>query len=152
MLKFLSGSVLQAAADAFATAELATGLANANLAYRIRGIVVAWPSPVEVDSDCAVQILRRTPSALVGLGDRTLIYAQQRLMRLTTSGIFEYDIFTETFYPKDLDFLIVEDPIFLSIDSSSTGAANSAAARIYYEEVRITALEKVTSLAESLNA
>lgn len=152
MLKFLSGTVTQGSADAFATAEIATGLANANLAYRIRGITLNWPSAVEVDADMQVQLARRTPAALLGLADRTLLWLRTRQTFLTTSGLIVVERVVEQLYPRDLDLLIVEDPIHICIDSTGTGVANTAVCRIYYEEARITPLEKVTALSESLNA
>jgi len=152
MLKFLSGSVTQGSADAFATAEIATGLANANLGYRVRGIQLSFPSPVEVDSDVVIQLARRTPTAALSFSDRTLLWSYSRFLRLTTSGLLVYDNPIIWNIPKDMELIIVEDPIHILVDSSSTAAANAASARIYYEEVKLTALEKVTALAESLNA
>jgi len=152
MLKFLSGSVTQGSADAFATAEIATGLANANLGYRVRGIQFSFPGPVEVDSDIVIQLARRTPTAALGFSDRTLLWSFARYVKLTTSGIFVYDNPVIWTIPKDMELIIVEDPIHILVDSSSTGLANVASARVYYEEVKLTALEKVTALAESLNA
>jgi hypothetical protein len=152
MLKFLSGTVTQGSADAFATAEMATGLANANLAYRVRGIIVHWPGTVEVDSDIQVQLCRRTPAALLGLADRTLLWLRQRQLIITTSGQTFYERVTSEFFSRDLDLLIVEDPVHISIDSTTTGLSNTAVMRVYYEEVKVTPLEKVTALSESLNA
>lgn len=151
-LKFLGGSVTQGSADAFATAEIATGLSNANLAYRVRGIVWNWASPVEVDAAYYAQLVRRTPAALVGLADRTLLWAQRWTRQITTSGTFLQAGFEFVSFPRDFDLIIVEDPIYLSIDSDTSGLANVLGVRIYYEEQRITELEKVRALAESLNA
>lgn len=152
MLKFLSGTVTQGSADAFAVAEMATGLANANLGYRVRGITVQLPGNVEVDSDVQVQLCRRTPSALLGITDRTLLWAFQRAISITTSGMITYERFVERWFSRDLDLLIVEDPIYFAIDSTATSLSNTATCRVYYEEVKMTPLEKVTALSESLNA
>jgi len=152
MLKFLSGSVTQGSADAFATAEIATGLANANLGYRVRGIVLAWPGPVETDADYIIQLARRTPSAALSLTDRTLLWTATRYIKLTTSGIFTYENPSIWLFPKDLGLLIVEDPIHILIDSTGTSLSNAASCRIFYEEEKLTPLEKVSALAESLNA
>jgi len=152
MLKFLSGAVTQSAADTFTAAEMATGLSNVNLAYRIRGIMLQFPGPVEVDSFVTIQLARRSSASALSLGDRTLIWQMTKTIKLTTSGIFVYEPEPYIPIPKDLELLIVEDPIYIFCNSGTTGVANTARARIFYEEVRITDLAKVTALAESLNA
>lgn len=151
-MKFLAATVTQASNDAFATAEMATGLANLSLGYRVRGIVFQMPVLPEVDCDCDVQLVRRTPTALVNIADRTLIWSHNVIKQLTTSGTFIFSQFVSWIFPKDLEMLIVEDPIFLSIDSTTTSASNTARVRVFYEEVKLSETAKLAALTESLNA
>lgn len=152
MLKFLSGAVTQGSADAFATASIATGLANLSAGYRIRGITYDLPNPVEVDSNLQVQLVRRLPTALINLADRRLIDYYNRVTLITTSGIIQLGTVVEKWFPKDLELLIVEDPIYFSIDSATTSLSNVATVKVYYEDVRLSETAKLSQLAESLNA
>lgn len=152
MLKFLSGSVTQSAADTFTQAEIATGLANASLGYRIRGIIWGFPTPVEVDAQYIIQLTRRSATATAALSDRTLIAQRTRTIKITTSGSWLIDGDDRDWYSKDLELLIVEDPIFIACASATTSAANTGRVRIYYEEVRLSETAKLAALTESLNA
>jgi hypothetical protein len=150
--KFISGSVTQGSADAFATASITTGIASVNLGLRIREIVVSWPSLVEVDANVQFEIMRRLPTAIVGVSDRRSVITQTRQIALTTSGLVVNDLITRIAYPKDLDLMIVEDPIYFSVDSNGTSLSNVIVCRIYYEEVRMTDVQKLSALQESANA
>lgn len=151
-LKFLSATLTQGSADAFTTVEIPTGLSNVNLGYRVRLIECSLPLFVEVDSQIEIALVRRTPTATPGIGDRTLIWQSRWQIGLTTSGIYLASRWVKDFYPRDLEMLIVEDPIHLCIDSNGTSASNACGIRVWYEEVRLTELQKVTALSESLNA
>lgn len=150
--KFLSMSVTQGSADAFATASISTGIASVNLGLRVRAIEIYWPSPVEVDAEYDVEICRRLPTALLGMGDRRSLFFRTRHVKLTTSGIFVWNNVEYQPYPKDLELLVVEDPIYLSVDSTGTSASNQVTGRLYYEEVRLTDVQKLSALQESANA
>lgn len=150
--KFLSGSVVQGSADAFATAAIATGIASVNLGLRVRRIEFSIPYPAEVDSSIDVEVTRRLPTAMLGLADRrSLIYRNYKMM-LTTSGQVIWPQVIAHDFPKDFELLIVEDPIYLSVDSTGTSATSTLVARIYYEEVRLTDVQKLSALQESANA
>lgn len=152
MLKFLSGSVTQGSADAFATASIATGLANASLGYRVRGIRFQYPSFVEADNFIQLQLVRRIPTAIVADTDRTLIWGNTRQFGITTSGVGYASMFDWFAFDRDLDLLIVEDPIYFSADSNGTSNADTFRVRVYYEEVRLSETAKLAALTESLNA
>jgi hypothetical protein len=152
MIKFLSGSVTQASADAFATAAIPTGIASVNLGLRVRAIEYGWGALVETDASYNFEICRRLPTALLGLADRRSLFQQNLQASITTSGAFVTEMIRRFLFPKDLDLMIVEDPIYFSIDSNGTSASNVAIARIYYEEVRLTDVQKLSALQESANA
>lgn len=152
MLKFLSATVTQGSADAFATTSVATGLANASLGYKVRGITYQCPAFVETDCDFQLQVVRRVPTAIVAITDRTLVHALDFNLIITTSGQQIYPRLREFWFDDNLDLLLVEDPIYFSIDSSGTSATNAARVRIYYEEVRLSETAKLAALTESLNA
>lgn len=150
--KFLSGSVVQGSNDAFATAAIATGIAAVNLGLRVRGFEFSLPFAVETDSNIEMEVTRRLPTAMLGLADRRSMFYQKRHLIITTSGLAIYDQVTRYAVPKDLELLIVEDPIYLSIDTNGSSTTNTLVARIYYEEVRLTDVQKLSALQESANA
>jgi len=152
MLKFLSGAVTQSAADTWTVAEMATGLANATLGYRVRGFVFGLPAPVEVDSELEIIIGRRSMATAPTIADRTLLWIFNYIRDLTTSGLIDMQRYPFVPIDKDLDLLIVEDPIYIGCGSATTGLANTARVRLYYEEVRLTETAKLAALTESLNA
>lgn len=151
-IQWLSGSVTQGSADAFASAEVATGLSTVNTGYRVREIWYFLPAFVEVDSDITMQWSRRSATALVSSTDRRLLHSATKQVAITTSGQFVQDRVLRFEFPKDLDLIIVEDPIYLLIDSTGTSLANILSARIYYEQVRLTETQKLAALSESANA
>lgn len=151
-LKFLSATVTQGSADAFATVSMATGLANLNAGFRVRAIDFQFPLLVGADCQVDLQLLRRVPTAIVAATDRTLIWSKQRVCELTTSGMIVYSLNDYTAFDRDMDLLIVEDPIYFSIDSNGTSATNNGRCRVYYEEVRLSETAKLAALTESLNA
>ncbi|MND07381.1 hypothetical protein D3C83_293060 [compost metagenome] len=51
-----------------------------------------------------------------------------------------------------MDLRVVEDPLYLQIDSSATSASNVGAVRILYEEVTIREIDRLSLLAETLSA
>lgn len=153
MLKFLSGTVTQGSADAFATASLATGLAGLNQGYRVRRIELAWTATlVETDAFYQAEISRRLPTAILALTDRRSLFYDILQVSVTTSGAWVRSNISRYDYPRDLDLMIVEDPLYISVDSNGTSAANPVTFRIYYEEVRMTDLAKLAALQESTNA
>lgn len=152
-IKFLSGTVTQGSADAFATASVSTGLAGLNQGYRVRGIEVQWPATlIETDGFYQFEIARRQPTAILAVADRRSLYYQLLQIAITTSGSWVRDSVTRVWYPKDMELMIVEDPIYFSVDSNGTSASNGITCRIYYEEVRMTDLAKLAALQESTNA
>lgn len=151
--KFLSVTHTQGSADAFVTTALPTGVGGSpRAALRVRAIQISWPAVAEVDSIYQAEIMRRLPTAIVGTADRRSMWVQTRQVAITTSGSWTQDAVEWTFYPRDFDLLIVEDPIYFSSDSNGTSATNAFGARIWYEPVNLTETEKLAALNESANA
>lgn len=151
-LKFLAGTVTQSGADTFTSAEISTGLANVNVGLRVRMFELYMPAPAEVDSTVTLQLARRSITASLAVTDRRLMVSHTNVVRLTTSGMYSEGIVQRIILPRDMDFLIVEDPIYIGLGSATTSIANIGSARIFCEEVRLSDLAKVSALAESANA
>lgn len=151
-LQFFTGSATQGSADAFVQTSIATGLANISAGYRVRGITWQHTALAEVDCNLQLQLNRRSATAVLSLTDRRVIHYRNIVRQLTTSGLVDTDVVREFWFDQDLDLLIVEDPVYLVLDSASTGAANDAYVKVYYEQVRLTETQKLAALSESLNA
>lgn len=150
-LKWLIATVTEGSADAFAEAEFATGLSGiARTAYRIRRI--EWQISAMPNVSCELQVaLRRNSSAAISaFSSQSVIAGLFRAIRFTTSGAANQEIFPNAQnYSRDLDLLIVEEALFLQIDSNATSAACSAICRIGVENRSITDNERLQILATS---
>lgn len=151
-LRLLTTTVTQSAADTFTAGELATGLSNVNLAFRVRMIEILMPAMAEVDSLVTCQIARRSVTAVLPLTDRRLLWSETNVVKLTTSGLVLQQAIYRVVLPRDLDLLVVEDPLYCAVHSATTSIANVASFRLMGEDVRLTDLQKVSALAESANA
>lgn len=153
-LKFLYGSVTQGGADAFAEAEIATGLSNVTrTAYRIR--TLEWLIPSLPGADSFVQVvLRRNSAAAIEIStNNAIIGSVQRSAELTTSGMTLQEVFpNRQVFDRDMELLIVEETLYLDVDSSTTGNVNTAAVRIGYETRTITENERLSIQAATASA
>jgi len=148
-LKFLLLSATQGSADAFVEAEGSTGLSNVTrTAYRIRSI--EWVLPILPGAaDCFIQaVLRRNSAASISMSaSNAVIAACQRAQELTTSGIGVQELFpNRQVYDRDMELLIVEESLFLDVDSNGTSASNAVLCRIGYETRTITENERLSVL------
>lgn len=152
-LRWLLGQATQGSADAFVEAEIATGLSNVTRsAFRIRRI--EWYTPGVIGADSSVTMtLRRTSAASVSfLAANAMIGGRWVSTELTTSGMFTYEPFITIPYAKDEELLIVEETLFLQLDSTGTGNANTGAVRIGYEVRSITETERLSILSLTASA
>jgi hypothetical protein len=152
-LKWLAAQAVQGSADAFAEAEFQTGLSNVTkTAYRIRRI--EWILPAMPGVDCALDaVIRRNSAAAMAIGglSNVLIAAKRRQVELVTSGMVMQELVIAEDYRKDMELLIVEESLFLDIDSTSTSAANTVSIRIGYETRTITENERLSIQAATAN-
>lgn len=153
-LAYLTGSVAQGSADAFAQAEIATALTGVgNFAYRVRELLFELPNAAVIAAatdQIEVALSRRSKSAMPVITDRDVIAKIAFGRQFTTSG----DSVTETVrrltFSEDDELLIVEDPIYLLCDSAATALSSTFYCRIGYERVSISAVDRLTLLTQSL--
>jgi hypothetical protein len=139
---FLLATATQGSADAFAQTTITTGLSLiGNNAYQIRGIHYAHSKLLAVDNvEMTLGLARRSKTATPNWTDPDCIWYYTKGTELATSGAF----ITESggmWVPPGPTY-IVEDYIYLQIDSSNTSASNSVLIRIEYDLVRITDAER----------
>lgn len=144
-LKWLAASATQGSADAFVEAEFSTGLSNVTRsAFRIRRIEWLLPSPIGADSFIQAQLARSTQTSIIGTLPNSIIANRVRVMELTTSGMALIETTVGENYARDMEFLIVEESLFLRLDSNGTSAANTVSVRIGYEVRTITENERLS--------
>jgi len=144
-LKWLIATATQGSADAFVENEFQTGLSNVTrTAFRIRRI--EWGLPLLIGADCSflVQLGRNSQAAITTTLGNPVINTVFRSMELTTSGMVVQDNSPWIAYARDEELLIVEESLFLRLDSTGTSASNSCACRIGYEQRTITENERLS--------
>lgn len=154
-LKYIRGSVTQGSADAYKQEAVTTGLSGeTKKAYRVLHALLEWTiAPDAADADMIqCQFTRKSQAAVVQVSDKSLIYAKKLQVELATSGAFLFPfIWREDFPHDDGDiFLIVEDPIYIAIDSTAVGTL-AMHYSLAYEEVAIAEDDRLNLLVSSLS-
>lgn len=149
-LKWLIATATQGSADAFVEAEFNTGVGEGTrTALRIRRIEWFLPNLPGADSNI-IAVLRRNSASATVLNSPAVIAAIQRTCELTTSGMNTVENFPNSQrYERDEDLLIVEQSLFLDLDSNGTSASNACVVRIGYETRSVTENERLSILASS---
>ena len=157
-LQVLGGSVTQSAADTFTEAEITTGLggvqSGGGLAYRVKRIEFGFPDTAEVDSQILLALNRKSTTSMGATiqAQRYNIALARRNIKLTTSGMIIWNREESQRYSDEDNYLIVEDPIYFACGSVTTGAANVATFRIFYQQIAIRELERLQILASYATA
>jgi hypothetical protein len=151
-LSYLTASATQGSADAFVQAEMATALSGiGNVAYRVREVLFEFSSIINgVSSDIAACIARRSKAAMPNVTDRDVLVKIWMQVKFTTSGAQNQHQVQRLTFTEDDELLVVEDPLYLVVDSASTALSNVVYARIGYERVSISALDRLSLLTQSL--
>lgn len=145
----LVGTATQGSADAFVSASVATALSGqTSRAFRVNFINFEFTNRPAAGSDFEVALVRRDKTAMPTSYDVDVICKYRQLYALTTSGAIMIDR-TWQFTPTG-DLLIVEDPIYLMIDSTSTSVSNNVVISLDYELVTISEVDRLTLLTQSL--
>lgn len=147
----------QGSADAFVQAEVETGLnqvgIGGKIAYRILEIGVQFQLMVEVDSWVGLSLTRQSMSALPNMNERSLIYKETRQVAITTSGQMYVPDLVSRWQPLEAqNLIIVENPIYVQVDSDGTSNANTVYGYVLYEQVAITETERLALIAQSLGS
>lgn len=148
--KWLVGTASQGSNDAFVEAEIATGLSNvARTAYRVR--VIEWYHSSLPGVDCQLEmILRRNSAAAISWTSQAVIAGLRKYVDFTTSGAVRDEAFPNArHYSKDTELLIVEETLYLDVDSNATSQQNQVIVRVGVETRSITDNERLAILAAS---
>lgn len=153
-LKYLRGTVVQGGADAFKQESVTTGLSGeTRKAYRVLHALLEWSGvPTDSADMCLVQFTRKSQSAEVNVNDKSVIFKMKDSAAITTSGGFTTNLVRRVDFPhEDGDtFLIVEDPLYIAIDSTAIGTLTMSYS-LAYEEVSISEDDRLNLLVASLS-
>lgn len=155
----LTFTATEGSADAFVQEEIETGLQVANVtgvktstAYRIIEIVAKVTALPFVDG-CYFDLTftRQSKAATPTLADRTLIWAYSREVELATSGAFPQEQIVRWQPAPGTNVLIVENPIYVQLDSGATSLSMSTTGYILYEPVTVSEVDRLALLSQSLS-
>lgn len=152
-LAYLTGTATQGSADAFVEAEIATALQGlSNVAFRVRELLFELPNVGNATGGPNIEaaISRRSKAAMPNITDRDVIAKIFHQANFTTSGAMNMERVRRLTFTEDDELLIVEDPVYLDVDSNATSAANTVRVRIGYERASISAVDRLTLLTQSL--
>lgn len=138
-LKYTKGSITQGSADAFVQGSITTALAGVTgLCWRVRELVLEVPNGTAAAANFEVAFTRKSFSAMPAMTEKSVIFRYKRSFSMTTSGASVLENVLRWSYPSDsADFLVVEDPVYVQLDSASTTLANVLSWSIGYEEAKI---------------
>lgn len=150
----IEGTVTQGGADAFAEAQIQTGLEGQTAnAFAVQAITYEFDTThlfVGATCDIELSLTRRTKSAMPNITDTDLIHKwHYGSFFVTGVGQAVQPPLLQEWRPPG-DVLIVEDPLFLQIDSSNTALTSTAVVVIEFEIVSIDALSRLQLLTLSL--
>lgn len=153
-IKFLRGSLVQGANDAFVTSVIENPFAGLERdAFRLRSIEIEWPGATAVNGcDWEFALGRVAMAAAVpALSALGVMYRQKR--RLTVAGAAGMIYVTHVdriVFPEDDEILAVESSLHVAFDSSATALTNTLFYRIGYDSKRISETEKLNLRLDAL--
>lgn len=146
---YIIATATQGSNDAFAQTSVTTGLSLiGNLGYQVRGIHFQHSALQAVNGvELVLALTRRSKTASAGYVDPDCIWSEIITVQMATSGLHRSPR-TGVWVPPGPVY-IVEDSIFLQIDSTGTSAQNAVTIRIEYDIVRVTDAERNALLART---
>lgn len=166
-MPFLTSTITQGAADAFVENQINTGLSGiTNQAIRLLRVDVEFDAAAAVRpfagagaaQDVEISLTRRGKSASPLITDNQVLMKIHRGLQLWTAvGIAIFDQILSWSAPApdatkldDGAVLVIEDPVYLQLDSFGTGVALVGSCRIEYDTVKITTEDRLRLLELSL--
>jgi hypothetical protein len=155
----LTVTALSGGADAFVQAEMATALTGIKgtafkvleLSYEfVLPAVSVFPQGAAASQDVQISLTRRTKTAVPNLGDVDLIHKWAWSAAYYTAANVNPPFPKVGRYQPPGEILIVEDPLYLQLDSTATTATWSVVVNLEYEVVKISDIDRLSLLTLSL--
>jgi hypothetical protein len=154
LVQMASITVTQGSADAFATAELQTGISTASrygwlidrVEFQIQAGVTAFP--VTADGDYEIQLVQGSvPTALLAFTDANLVANNKRGFVGTAAAAVAYTFDLKDMWMAPENLVIVDPSVHIAIDSANSGVALVGSLRIYYYPVELSELDILRMIA-----
>lgn len=154
----ITATATQGAADAFVQANIATALAGiSGQAFKVNEITFDilpaatnhFPAAVAALQVLEMCVSRRSKTAMPTLADADVIVKRRWGGLGAATGFNRFDMIS-SWAPTGL-VRIVEDPLYLILDSAGTTVAWTVVVSIDYEVVRISDIDRLTLLTASLD-
>jgi hypothetical protein len=151
------GTATQGSADAFVEASIQTALqGQTKNAYKITAVTYEFAVPNVFNAgggaanDVELCLTRRTKTAMPDIDDVDVIKKWKfGSVALTGVGQIVQPPLIGIWVPE-LETIIVEDPIYMQLDSTATTVTITANLAIEYELVQISEVDRLTLLTQSL--
>lgn len=155
-LSYLSATLTQGGADAFAQTTIATALSGqTKTAYLLREICWEFTGVFGFHradaSEISLSLTRKSFAAMPTLLEKAIISKWKRTFGYATSGFAAGDTVIRVPFDADEAPIIVEDPIYAQIDSTATTEVNVVVVRLGYQLVNISEVDRLTLVANSLS-
>lgn len=150
-LQYLYATLTQGSNDAFVQTQIATALLNVSgVAYRLRELVIEYgaaggASGVGTIGNAGydVSLTTKSMSAQPNLTEKSQLWKAKHINAFTTSGMAIFEQVYRYQWSTEDNLLIVEDPVYMQLDSNGSSASNVVYARIGYEAVSISDIDKL---------
>lgn len=150
-LSYIWASATQGSNDAFVQANIQTGLTGlVRQAYRIRELLFELSGGGTLNASYQFSLTRKSFAAIPTLGDKSLIVKRAFSNVMTTSGAIQAQQVWREKYDEQDNLLLVEDPVYLQLDSASTSTTNTIYVRIGYEVIAMNEVDRLNLVATSL--
>ena len=146
----LRATLTQGSNDAFVQVEMDTGLAGqTRRAFRIGQIELEFPTTIAGSNALwEVALSRRSKAAMPNVSDLDVIRKFKQKNSLITSGAIVVPAI-DVWVPQ-AEVLVVEDTMYWQLDTDQTSATNVVQARVLYDLVEISEIDRLTLLTQSL--
>jgi len=143
------GTATQGSADAFVAASVATALlGNPTQAARVKMITLEFDrlGTPSAGINLEMCLSRYTKAAMPTIIDNDVLFKRKVIADFVTSGGGIIDSIMRQSFSEDDNLLIIEDPIYLLVDSNASSLAHVVQVAIDYELVKISSDERVQLL------
>jgi len=145
----LTITATQGSADAFVQGSTLTGLTGRQ-AYNVAAVIfeLSTLGAVSPDGDISIALSRRSKTAMPLYSDSDVIHKWMFSISLTTSGQV---IIPNTYvYVPQLQIPVVEETLYLDLDSTNTGLTITGICRLEVELDTISDIDRLNLIARSL--
>lgn len=153
----LWATLTQGSADAFIQASIATGLTGLpTIAYQLTELLIEFgvagtaQGVAAASGNWEVAITRKSMTAMPVVTEKSMIHKFKRGAAFNTSGLVIADALLRITWPENTGPVIVEDPFYAQLDTASTSATNVVELKFSYQQIKISEVDRLQLIANSL--